>query len=928
MTSDLQPAQSPLSATPAARNTVKLGICGSVIALCGLAALSPLSSAEVTSADDSITVSLANGTTLGFALSGEHLLGLQTAQVGEQHVSARNTVQRPIIAQDFGSERLIIQSWRYREAQVEGDRVVLHLEAIAVPAAQHDGDVFVLQGQPDQVRASGMTPELERLHAAAEAARQALHDFAASLDDRQWNQRHQQFNEALEALAQHPTDDRSSHHYIRVTDNERRTRGRLLGRTNQLVREHLPSQPQLAEHQAAIAAWETALAEAAQNFPAIHRDYYKFPIWRQPAEVATLEAAQTASQADGTVVGSLRWVIEPTSKSVGGWQWQGWQQSFEFELDESLQVNHFATLGTWELGGSVVNTEVIALRYRGLGGLTQHFSDDGNGAAAEAFSTTEIIPGAAGGAPLVSPVVAGDGISGDRSHALQHRVGAWIAQPARGAGAPFIDVQHREGVLFAAIPARQGNLRAVTEVMPGDTVLSQTDLEYFALTNSHHTIPISYVVLVDETPFPTHEIRTRYGELDQHVRNVVSEELGFLQHEVLPGVHFMIDHNFSGQIPAMANSIPALAEQGVRRIETHQPGWQNGREREPGQAHIGGGVCDIYDYRSLSQARNGWQEATRLGAKHGIAHYAWLTGMVRIDGPLHQDIGSDVELWAFNAPNPQSLADDSTGYRGNSNKNIHHPRTRQMILDRLEESFEDVGFQGFWADSFQNLFMSQLDWAQGTGDSLQRKWWEVIAAWSQRGWSWTAESHSFPGQSCSIEVQGGWNPDNMFLATHVNRAFRANTFPNAGSEQADELAFWFMANKGWAAPDLRTGQLPDRIVPGFARLAKEYSAALPTMRRSFQLPGNAGVLWLSYADNANGVIFPFRDAALPNGVQAQAILSGEASDSLSAIHTYRVQGENLIAAFGMRQSPQADERIGREYQAPGYAFPSWATEEQ
>ena len=895
--------------------------------LIGLGAV-PASEPRFERGADQLIVHLAPDVILEFAIQGEHLLGLRTATVAGQQLSDRATVQRPIIAQDYGDVRHLIQSYRLAGIDVVDGRVELDLTLLATVDPALESGVFVMQGQPDQVRSQGMTPALEQLQDAAETARQALQAFAASLDDRQWNQRQQRFAEASAALAAFPEEDRSSHRYIQVTNDERRARQRLHGRTNQLVRDNQEDNPELVQHQAAIQAWQEALAIAAQDFPAIHRDYYKFPIWRQPAEVATLAASQAAAAVVGQTVGSLRWILEPTTITIGGWSWQGWQQSFSFVLDDAITVNHFAVLGTWELGGTILGTEVIALRYRGLGGLTQSFNDDGNGGAAEPFSTTEIIPGAAGGAPLVSPVVAGEGMSGDRSHALQHRVGAWIAQPARGAGAPFIDVQHRDGLLFAAIPARQGNLRAVSEVMPGDRHLSQTDLECFALSNSHSTIPMSYVVLADEVPFPIHEIRTRYQELDQYVRNVVSQELGFLQHEVLPGVHFMIDHNFGGQIPAMASSIPDLAEQGVRRIETHQPGWQNGREREPGQKHIGGGVCDIYDYRTLSQARDGWRQATRLGAKHGIAHYAWLTGMVRIDGPLHQDIGSDVELWAFNAPNPQSLADDSTGYRGNSNKNIHHPRTRQMILDRLEESFEDVGFQGFWADSFQNLFMSQLDWSQGTGDSLQRKWWEVIAAWSQRGWSWTAESHSFPGQSCSIEVQGGWNPDNIFLATHVNRAFRANTFPNAGSEKADELAFWFMANKGWAAPDLRTGQLPDRIVPSFARLAKEYSAALPSMRRSYQLPDNAGVLWLSYEDNAKGVIFPFLDAALPDGVQAQSILSSEATESLAAIHAYRVQAENLITAFGLRQAPAVDERIGRDYEAPSYAFPSWASEGQ
>ncbi|MFP4353617.1 MAG: hypothetical protein ACLFUJ_00735 [Phycisphaerae bacterium] len=77
------------------------------------------------------------------------------------------------------------------------------------------------------------------------------------------------------------------------------------------------------------------------------------------------------------------------------------------------------------------------------------------------------------------------------------------------------------------------------------------------------------------------------------------------------------------------------------------------------------------------------------------------------------------------------------------------------------------GYDGFWGDNFQNLFMSTLDWANGTGTPLQRTWWKQLAAWSREGIGWMAESHSAPGLSCSIEVDN-WEEDFWYFP-HVVR---------------------------------------------------------------------------------------------------------------------------------------------------------------
>lgn len=882
--------------------------------------------------DNVLHVDLGNGSLLQFAMHEGWLLGLQTAMVDGLVLSAEDTVQRPILAQEFGENPRIAQTFRLREVQIEDGRVILELEAFATRNPEHRGQVFVMRGSPELVEEKGMTPELKALRMAAQEASEALDVIARThATDRLNNLLRDQADAQtqVDAITAAQID---THHEILAVQNLQRRTQQVRSQSNRILNDLEESQPVIAEHRQVVQAWESARREAAARFQVIHRDFYHFPIWRQPNEVNTLEALRVRvaeAEAEGESVGTVRWILSPHNDHVGGWPWKGWTQHFELDLSEAMAVNHMAVLGTWELGGHPDGNTKYALRYRGLGGLVQSFSTDESGGLQEAFSTTEIIPGAAGGAPLVSPVVAGEGQTGDRTFALQHRVGAWIAQPARGAGSPFFDFQLNDEALFATVPARQGNLRAVTEVMPEDRHISQTDIEYFALGTKHQTIPLHYLVLVspENAPFSVAENRTRYQEMDQHVRKVVSEELGLVQYDVLPGVHYMIDHNFGGQMNTIANQMDDLAAMGVRRIESHHHGWQNGRERNPGQEHIGGGVNDMYDYWPLQQIEDAWKRATAAAAPHNIPHYVWFTGMCRIGGPLFERIGSDRERWAFSKPEPTSIFHDTTGYRGNVNFNIHNEVTRERLLDRLKDAREQFGYQGFWADSFQNLFMSQLDWSQGTGDSLQRTWWEIIAEWSREGLSWTSESHAFPGQSCSIEVQGGWSDDNFFLANQVNRAFRANTFPHSGTDQADVVAFGFMANRGWAAVDLRAGQLPDRSMPSFQRLANEYSAALPMMRRSYQLPDDQGVLWLGYEGDGEGVWFSKTSAPVPGGVTATPILGEEAVAETKAIHTYRVTADHLLDAFSIRRPPLEDERIGTVWEAPSYYWPEWALAE-
>lgn len=220
---------------------------------------------------------------------------------------------------------------------------------------------------------------------------------------------------------------------------------------------------------------------------------------------------------------------------------------------------------------------------------------------------------------------------------------------------------------------------------------------------------------------------------------------------------------------------------------------------------------------------------------------------------------------------------------------------------------------GLWSDSFQNMYMSQLAWGDGSGAPLQAYWWPLLADWTRRGIHFMSESHAFPGLSCSIELQG-WEESYSYFQ-YVWKWLRGTSQRNYTSEQLDHMAFRFMANKSAIAPDWNLN-----VIPSFTRYSAEYMAALPAMRRSWVLSEDRGMLWLPYDSDTEGIWFSFADQPVPDGVRLVPVLGGDPADTARKHHTYSVQGENLVEAFGMESSPSPDPRTERRYQPVEWKF--------
>ena len=645
------------------------------------------------------------------------------------------------------------------------------------------------------------------------------------------------------------------------------------------------------------------------------RDAYRYARLQPVAELTRRNNRQSlisAHEENLFAFGEMIWQIRPHDEIIAGWPWTGWSYQLILTLDAPHQTTAIRWLGGLEVDGTLENLTLANHRYRGFGNLAQTISVDENGHSQTAYNTQDLpIP---------------DGFRG-RSHALPRdlalagRNESWIHTPARGAGSSFFDFQYNTRSAGISFPERQGNHRSLTEIYPGDSGVGQTSEEHFAQTRaftsqkllflSHHSPD------VDEATF----WKNRYLEWDRELRARVGHELGFFTDLTVPTVGYLFDFwgptdSFAPVVARMSTFAGRLAELGVQRVMVHNPGWLNGRAARwnwDGMARdqwVGGGVNSIYDWKPLPRVERAWRETSAAYDRLGIEYHVWITGMSHREAGFVQEVGLEPMHWALNSPDgPPNATYGEHLFK----YNILDERFRSLFSERLRTTRMNFGLQGFWGDSFQNLFMSQLDWASGNGQPMQRAWWEWLAEKSREGFGWISESHSFPGLSCTIETDNFL--ETPWMLGFTTRWLRGHDQDARSATEWGRLAFRMAAFQAWLAPEIWpyevSGEIdPTQIIAGFGRLAHEYRAAFPLMEYPAILRGEQGVLWQSPHHPGKAALFAFARIDLPDEVEAREILdfSGQTHRRLAPQRVYLISGNDLLTAFHLPTPPRTDQR--------------------
>ena len=357
--------------------------------------------ATVTKTDSAIVADLGNGTVLTFALDGEHLLGLNQATVGGTALTSPTTVQRPLVVQEFFDDRVIAPVMKYVGAEVVDGRVEVTADLLATNNDLAYRAFFVYTGDLPAAKAN-LPADLVKQRDTAAAAKAVLN---AALDAHEIVAKEIAKKAECEKTVADGSDKRAVKKAKGWLKNYEK---KYLPRARAKVRkEVLEANADAAAAAKTISAYDKALkAFAVDKHGIIHRDFYRFAHLRLPAEICTVDYQKALVQqfaAGATSIGQLKWIVEPKTHNIAGWPWAGWQQSYAIALKDDRKVNCVRQLGTWELNGQVPGLTAVAARYRGLGRIEQPFTADAEGGAVEAWTTTEIIPGAAGGGYAVSP---------------------------------------------------------------------------------------------------------------------------------------------------------------------------------------------------------------------------------------------------------------------------------------------------------------------------------------------------------------------------------------------------------------------------------------------------------------------------------------------------------------------------------------------
>ena len=172
-----------------------------------------------------------------------------------------------------------------------------------------------------------------------------------------------------------------------------------------------------------------ALQQAGLEVGKVHRDRIAHAILQLPSEVCMTNGPRISTTfKDGLKeAGAGFQHVNPIEQNIAGWPYHGWQEQFDVSMNKGASIDT-GNPDAWKL---VARLPVTPWSTCATAALVASNTRSLTKAAESTFTTTEVIAGAVGGAPIIpQPVPSGKSVS-DRGYGLRHRVGAWIAQMAR-----------------------------------------------------------------------------------------------------------------------------------------------------------------------------------------------------------------------------------------------------------------------------------------------------------------------------------------------------------------------------------------------------------------------------------------------------------------------------------------------------------------
>jgi len=544
-------------------------------------------------------------------------------------------------------------------------------------------------------------------------------------------------------------------------------------------------------------------------------------------------------------VGSFDLLLRPAVYTVNGLCFTGFSYHYRYESAE-IPLYHILDKASWELDGDIAGATIYS---------QSSCSDPTVTVAPETFWTTE------GELFFLD----------EHSHAnrcMTHNLPRWASHQG-------FDFQWKGSCTLLGIFAHVDLIRSVLRREPGKAELKTFDKHLFDETLSYTTAPKA--ILLNCAPKSATAQQNIWTWVLDDVHARAREEFGLREQPPLPLLSYNYWHHQTVDT-YYKDIVPACASLGLHSIFAEN--FKKSDRSEGGNGHPPNNdtssMCSSHEYE-ISETMGGmakFREYIATCHQLGMQNFLWTNSYMSISAQLNRPHGGKNEWFC-------ALEDTRIHYGGAythecSALNLKHPEARAYWLDAHLQLARESGLDGYFIDSFYNLFFMPVEFRSGHPRTMWREALGLMKALQDAGLGCYIESFGPFGQPHHGHP-ASYNLEKIFICYYVGLGDGYTVVPVPGSTSAENIAhdpaFWFYlyAHKVPNAPPLFIdGERVDHVYGAEERrVIADYYRLLPHMHIRYLQEDGQGVLWHN-AEGTQATLWNFhaREVALPGTVTA------------------------------------------------------------
>lgn len=566
--------------------------------------------------------------------------------------------------------------------------------------------------------------------------------------------------------------------------------------------------------------------------------------------------------------GRLTLVLTPATDTFGAQRFEGFAYHYEYEsADVPLFFIH--DQASWELDGDIEGATVY--NQSACSSPVVTFTPD-------TAWTTE------GYLFFLDP-------ASNFNRCMTHNLPRW-------ADHQWFDFQFKGNKTLLGVYERVDLIRTLLCREPGKPELKCFDKHLFDETEKYATVPKA--ILLNTAPKTVTAQQNLWTWIYDETAERARAEFGLKEQ---PPVPFVGKHHWTNYTieTYYKDIVPACAAVGIRAIFAEN--FKRSDAAEP-QRLISGNMCTSHEYEIAPEHGGTAKFKEYIDRCHqaGIKNFMWTNTYVSLNAKMNIQ-QRDERGWYM------AMEDTRTKYAGaytmvSSNLDLKNADARRYWIDAHKKITQETGLDGFYIDSFYNLFFMPVNFKTG---HPRTSWREALATMKElqdAGVEWMIESFGPFGHP------GHGHPDSYdigkaFICYLVGLGNNTVTVPVPGMETTKNschdpaFIYYQLAHKvPCSLPLFIDGKRIDEVYGAeHRRILREYHELLPQMHRRFLQEDGQAVLWHD-AEGRQALLWNFkaRKAALPGRITDLTTgkkLSAAKRYALQARHTYAISAAKL-----------------------------------